>query len=99
MWPNPLYLVAQSPQKLIFFKAVPTLLPVIFYSLGKQNAYLKTFVMEKAKEKKIIITPASAIDFKSEKIKTSFEKIMEKKKAISTLSKIDRSKLSICISV
>jgi hypothetical protein len=57
--------------------------------------------MEKKAEptKKIIINPASSINFKSEEIKKSFEKVKEKKKELAGLSRIDRNKLNICISV
>jgi len=48
---------------------------------------------------KIVIKPASSINFKSEEIKKSFEKVKEKKKELADLYKIDRSKLNICISV
>lgn len=49
--------------------------------------------------KKIIVTPASAIDFKSDEVKKSFQKIKEKKKELAELYKIDEKKLTIRISI
>lgn len=54
---------------------------------------------QETKDYRIAVTPASAIDFKSEEIKRSFEKVKEKKKELATLYKIDQQTLNIRISI
>ncbi len=55
--------------------------------------------MNNREPKKIIVTPASQIDFKSEKFKKSFKKVKQKKEEIAKLMRIDYSKLQIRITV
>lgn len=55
--------------------------------------------MKKLMEEKVVITPAAAINFKSKEVKRALTKIKVQNKAISEQSKIDRKKLSLCISI